>query len=249
MLFEDRVKKYEYKLNDTDDMITAYIIKYKPEIVNISIKDLAAKFFTVPNTIVRLAKKLDYSGFVELKNAIKAELSEADYIEYDNQRYGHNINIQKTLDLIDYQLLDKLSTLIVKSHTTLIFTLGDNIRVTQGVIKEASLMAHNIEFCTYPHDTRYKLEFFTPQDVLFLISFSGYKPEVLEFAKIAKEKGAQVIALTHFSENELQKLADYSLYCFSPPLVINNFNMIDKTPLLLVLRALTENIWRKTGLY
>ena len=67
MNFIDRVKKYEYKLNDTDDLIIEFLTEHQSEINSISIKDIASKLYVAPNTIMRLAKKLEYSGFSELK--------------------------------------------------------------------------------------------------------------------------------------------------------------------------------------
>lgn len=56
MQFQERIQKYEYKLNDTDDQIIEYIINHKQEITNISIQTLTSRLYTVPNTIVRLSK-------------------------------------------------------------------------------------------------------------------------------------------------------------------------------------------------
>ena len=56
MLFEDRVHKFEYKLNDTDDQIVEYIREHTQDIVHMSIQYLASQLFTVPNTITRFVK-------------------------------------------------------------------------------------------------------------------------------------------------------------------------------------------------
>ncbi|NER40454.1 hypothetical protein G3M54_04080 [Bacillus megaterium NBRC 15308 = ATCC 14581] len=58
MLFEDRVHKFEYKLNDTDDQIVEYIREHTQDIVHMSIQYLASQLFTVPNTITRFCKNL-----------------------------------------------------------------------------------------------------------------------------------------------------------------------------------------------
>lgn len=62
MRFEERVHKYEYKLNDTDDQIIDYILQYKEDVTGQSIQVLASQAYTVPNTITRLSKKLGYDG-------------------------------------------------------------------------------------------------------------------------------------------------------------------------------------------
>lgn len=66
MKFEDRVILNELKFTDTDDQIIEYIRKNKVKILSQSIQDTAEQLYTVPNTIVRLSKKLGYNGFLEL---------------------------------------------------------------------------------------------------------------------------------------------------------------------------------------
>lgn len=63
MQFQERIQKYEYKLNDTDDQIIEYIINHKQEITNISIQTLASRLYTVPNTIYAYPKNLAMMAF------------------------------------------------------------------------------------------------------------------------------------------------------------------------------------------
>ncbi len=71
MKFEDRVILNELKFTDTDDQIIEYIRKNKDKVLSQSIQDTAEQLYTVPNTIVRLSKKLGYNGFSELKFELK----------------------------------------------------------------------------------------------------------------------------------------------------------------------------------
>ncbi|MHA1581163.1 MAG: SIS domain-containing protein [Candidatus Baldrarchaeia archaeon] len=49
------------------------------------------------------------------------------------------------------------------------------------------------------------------EDVIVAISGSGETEEVITMCKIAKEKGAKVVAITSFSDSTLGKLSDYIL--------------------------------------
>jgi len=97
MTFEERVQLNEDKLNDTDDQIVEYIRKNREEIGDISIQAMAKALYTVPNTIVRFAKKLGYRGFAEMKAALALENRRA---EEDPHLPVTGI-IQKTLELLD----------------------------------------------------------------------------------------------------------------------------------------------------
>ena len=70
MNFEERVLRHEDQLNETDDDIVAYIRSHRQEIMKLSIQKIAADLFIAPNAVMRLSKKLEYSGFSELKFSV-----------------------------------------------------------------------------------------------------------------------------------------------------------------------------------
>lgn len=78
LTFQERIDKYEYQLNDTDDQIVEYMLENMERIMTMSIQSLAENVYTVPNTIVRLSRKIGYDGFSHMKNAIKNEQDEGD---------------------------------------------------------------------------------------------------------------------------------------------------------------------------
>ena len=61
MTFAERLIAYEDSLNDTDDAIADYLRQHRGELERLSIQKLAAALYTVPNTLVRFAKKLHYT--------------------------------------------------------------------------------------------------------------------------------------------------------------------------------------------
>ena len=51
-----------------------------------------------------------------------------------------------------------------------------------------------------------------PGDVLIVISASGNSPSVVEAAKLAREKGGRVIAMTGFTGGKLMEISDICLH-------------------------------------
>ncbi|KPD00992.1 Helix-turn-helix domain, rpiR family [Geobacillus sp. BCO2] len=64
MRFDERVRLYANKLNDTDDQIVDYIMEHREKIADISIQKMAEALYTVPNTIVRFAKNSAIKGLL-----------------------------------------------------------------------------------------------------------------------------------------------------------------------------------------
>lgn len=239
MLFYERIKKYEYKLNDTEDMIVEYILKNKEEVVKLSIQTLADRLFTVPNSIIRLCKKIDYDGFSQLKNSLKEELKETN----KEEKTGFELNIKKTIELLDYQIIDKVVDIIYKSKKILLYGTGQNTPLCEIFVKELKAKEKNISFYSQRHEAIYNSSKLTNQDLVFLISLSGETAEIIEIAKICKQNNCRVVALTNTCENKLQSISDISLYCYTTLSKVNGYNIQDNIPFMIVLRAIIERYW------
>jgi DNA-binding MurR/RpiR family transcriptional regulator len=243
MLFEERVHKYEYKLNDTDDQIIEYILKNKKDVVQMSIQCLAANLFTVPNTIIRLSKKLGYDGYSQLKNSLKEEIQK----EKEEQEDSLFFQIQKTFSLIDLDKMEIAAKLIHEAKHVLFFGVGDTAPFCEMMVKHLKVVGKQADFYLHRHEILYEMNRFHKKDVLFLISLSGETPQILEVAMLGKKKGIKTISLTHFCKNSLQQLADVNLYCYAPKRMLNGYNVTDRTPIMIVLRKFAEYYWEYTG--
>ncbi|WP_436377079.1 MurR/RpiR family transcriptional regulator [Cytobacillus sp. BC1816] len=239
MHFEERIHKFEYKLNDTDDQIIEYILQNKSEFVTKSIQSLAAAFYTVPNTITRLSKKLGYDGFSHLKNSIKDEIDTSSVVNEESSYYL----IQKTFELLDMEQIEKITKLIHDAKHVLFFGVGDSADFCEMMVRNLRVAGKGAEFSIHRHEVLHRIEEMNKQDVLFLISLSGETEQVLEMAEQAKQRGITIVSLTHFSRNSLEKLASFNLYCYSPKKVMNGYNITDKTPLMVVLQAISQFYW------
>ncbi|MBT2661622.1 MurR/RpiR family transcriptional regulator [Bacillus sp. ISL-45] len=239
MRFKDRVQKFEYKLNDTDDQIVEYILQNKQQFTVQSIQSLAATLFTVPNTITRLSKKLGYDGFSHLKNSIKDELDSSTKPDEDSSYYF----IQKTFELLDIERIETISKMIQDAKHILFYGVGDSADFCEMMVRNLRVVGKQSQFSIHRHEILHMLEQMNKQDVLFLISLSGETQQVLEIAKIANQKDISIVTLTHFTRNSLQTMGSVNLYCYAPKKMKNGFNITDRTPVMIVLQALSQNYW------
>lgn len=239
MRFEERVHKFEYKLNDTDDQIVELIVKNKQDFVNRSIQSLAACLYTVPNTITRLSKKLGYDGFSHLKNSIKDEL---DTIKAQNEDSSYYY-IQKTFELIDTERIETSAKMLHDAKHVLFFGVGDMADFCEMMVRNLRAFGKATEHYIHRHEMLHMIDQMNKHDALFLISLSGETPQVLEMAEKAKQREIPIISLTHFTRNPLQEAAAINLYCYAPKKVKNGYNITDRTPVMIVLQTLSQYYW------
>ncbi|MGW9019010.1 MurR/RpiR family transcriptional regulator [Priestia megaterium] len=242
MLFEDRIQKFEYKLNDTDDQIIEYILKNKQEVVKLSIQRLAANLYTVPNSIIRLSKKLGYDGYSQLKNSLKEEVNEAKEAKEESLQF----NIKRTFSLIDIEKIAIVVKMLYEAKRVLFFGVGDTALFCEMMVKNLKIAGKQSDFYIHRHEAIYGINELEKDDVLFLLSLSGETEQVLEMAELGKSKKIKIITLTHFNRNSLQKLGDVNLYCYAPKQMLKGHNVTDKTPLMIIVRTLSEYYWNLT---
>jgi DNA-binding MurR/RpiR family transcriptional regulator len=242
MRFEDRVQKFEYKLNDTEDQIIEYIVNNKKDMVNLSIQALATRLYTVPNTVTRLSKKLGFDGFSQLKNSLKEELQASQ--DHAQDKLYHNIH--HTISLIDPDKIAMVAKMIQDAERVLFFGVGDSLPFCEMMVKHLKIVGKTTEYYVHRHEIMHEISHIKTNALMFFISLSGETQQVLEMAELCKQKGLRNVSLTHFSRNSLQRLADVNLYCYSPRLMLNEYNITDKTPLMIIIRVLSEHYWNMT---
>lgn len=235
LTFHERINKYEYQLNDTDDQIVEYMLEHMEDIMTISIQALAENVYTVPNTIVRLSRKLGYEGFSHMKNAIKNEQNEG-----DQQGMDH---LNKTRELIDLHKVKTINHLIMQSPRILIYGIGDSAIYCEYLMNGYRVANKKCEFNMHRHNTLSELETMSSKDLLILISVSGESPQIIEIARRAKERDIKMVSITDFRKNSLQRIVDHTLFFSSPPTFHHQHNVTDPTPIFYLLRRLLEGYW------
>lgn len=242
MRFEERVQLNADKLNDTDDQIVDYIRQNRDRISDIPIQAMAEALYTVPNTIVRFAKKLGYRGFAELKAALSLENRAG-----EDERLPVTGVIQKTYELLDSKRILQAVRKMHRANQVFFYGVGDSAPFCEMMAKHLRCVGKRADFFTQRHEMLYQADRCSEKDLVFVISASGETRQVLEAVEVAKQNGAYVISLTHLSRNSLVEMADFHLYCWAPKQVLNKYEITDRTSMYIVLRMISEQYWKMYG--
>ena len=194
MLIVDKLA-FQEKLSEGEKTLAAYILAHGMEIAKYSTRSLAEVTYTSPPTVLRLCKKLGFTGFDDFKQNFVRELEYLDqqqgkvdfnfpFAENDSpMRVAQNIGelyeeaVKDTMQLLRYEDLHK-AVLLLKYHEEIhIFSAGTAIN----------------------------------QDLAMIISYSGETAQMLEIARQCKRSGTPILALTSFGENSLTCYADCKL--------------------------------------
>ncbi len=192
-----------------------FIDNNKELVLTLSIYGLAEKAFVSTATIVRLAKKLGFSGFTELKYHIREELaeekkviSESTYISIIDK---HKSLFDETISRLDETTINQVVECMKKANRIHFFAKGLNTMIVEYASKLLLTVGIQNTVYTDTHIAYLSAEKMNENDLFFLCSLSGHTHQVLRAALIAKNKGAKIVSITSNLKNELYDIADYRL--------------------------------------
>lgn len=222
MLLEQKIKSIN--LTKNEQIIADYIIEHKYQLKNLSTRDIALATYTSSAGVIRLAKKLSYSGFNELKEDY---LSELDYINQHFKEIDANFpftanqsimdiaeimstlmqeTARDTLHLIKHDPLMKATRILQQSSTIYFYARSGNFLLAQNFKLKMNRIGKKVEVDDL--DTPYSSLLITPNDCAIIISYSGQTPSLIKIAKNLKNKKIPVIVITSIGENTLSESAD-----------------------------------------
>lgn len=178
-----------------------FIEEHFEQIPHMSVLALCEDSYTSQATINRACKRLGFHGFSQLKYAIEHDL------ELINSKTPHYMNkVRMFIETIEYKGVDSLveqiapdtrlilcgrggSELVAKYLSRQLLYLG----IPSIVISEEEMLDHFIDY------------------KVIIISSSGSVIKVNQIAKLAKQRGMKVMAITK-KESELSSLCDAGFY-------------------------------------
>ena len=228
MLIVDKLALQE-KLSEGEKTLAAYILAHGMEIAKYSTRSLAEVTYTSPPTVLRLCKKLGFSGFDDFKQNFMRELEYLDqrqgkvdfnfpFAETDSpMRVAQNIGelygeaIRDTMQLLRYEDLHK-AVLLLKYHEEIhVFSAGTAINQAESFREKMLKIGKRVVISNNLNYQRYQACCLTERDLAMIISYSGETAQMLEIARQCKRSGTPILALTSFGENSLTAYADCKL--------------------------------------
>ncbi len=223
------VKLYSYLPSGTDaeQNIINYLINHSEKVINMNIRQLANVTYTSPSTIIRLAKKLSYEGFSDLKNALIYDMAIRDQnkeqlvqdVEPDDDldtiiekvTMRNIISLQNTEKLLNKDYIAKSVRLMEDARNINLFGMGSSLLVA----KDTSLKFLRInKQCNVFDDWHTQLimaKNTKADDLGIIFSYSGKTEEMIKCAETIKQNGAKIILITGFENSPISKYADVIL--------------------------------------
>lgn len=222
MKFVNRIWENDDVLNGTERKIVQYMVANIDQVANMTIQELADSQFVAPNTILRMCKKLGFSGYSELKMAIRLELSEGNTTT-PTMSIDHLI--VKTKTLLSMQAVEDIARIIDSSEKIIVLAMGLSRISAQELVMRLQHIGEDVHLYTDPHVMYFNARKLTEKDAVIVVSVSGETEQPVKASYIAKQQGAKVISLTGLSQNRISKISDIQLYGMVDPIYIGGIDV------------------------
>ncbi|MFD6511018.1 MurR/RpiR family transcriptional regulator [Bacillus sp. NPDC060175] len=222
MLLTEKMK--EDIFSSSERAIVVYLFKQRENIKDKTTKQISKETYTHPSTLIRIAKKLGYSGWVELKNSF------LDEIEYLNSHFSsidanypfddgdsimtvankmallNQTTISDTLSLLNHDDLQRATNMLDKAAHIKVFSMYHNLLICHDFKSKMNRIGKHVSLCTV--DPHFEAVNSNTETCAIVISYSGESEDIVGLLPFLKRKKVPVIALTSIGENTLTKYAD-----------------------------------------
>jgi len=225
------VEKLNQQMNMSpgEKSVADFIFTIGGKLNKYSTRNIADSTYTSPATVIRLCKKMGYSGFDEFKEQY---LKEINYLEQQHGDVDVNFpfskddtisktankicrlyeqTVQDTLSIMQYDMLQKAVTLIKYCDTLYVFSAGTALNHAEAFKEKMMKIGRNVVISSNLNYQLYEVNCIKKKDCALIISYSGETEKTLLVAQTCKEKNIPIIAFTSFGENTLSQLATCKL--------------------------------------
>ena len=131
--FLNQFNEQESKLSLSETSICRYILENPEAVIKMPIQELAGCCAVVPSTIIKLSKKLGFSGYTELKIILASELDLARARSFDlesfNNAFGDYVSltrglIRQAMAHLSKSDLEKAAKIIANAKNIDIYSFG-----------------------------------------------------------------------------------------------------------------------------
>jgi DNA-binding MurR/RpiR family transcriptional regulator len=222
----EKLEKNRKSLNENEEKILQYLLNNKMQLSNLTVREISNHFYTVPNTIIRMCKKLGFSGFQQFKDEVELSLKIEKVV---GEITSLDDMIVKTKQIINKEVLDEIIESIHGAKNILFFGVGLSRFPAAEFSERLKIFGKKTHTFIDPHVMIYNAELMTTDDIAIAISLSGREDSnVYKATSRAKTVGACTVSITGFSANPLANLTDKQLYGYSSSLRIKGIDAADR---------------------
>ncbi|MGN1400957.1 MAG: MurR/RpiR family transcriptional regulator [Bacillus sp. (in: firmicutes)] len=224
MKLEELINIHYDQLHENDFHILKYILNHPNDCYNLGINDLAKKCNVSRSSILRLAQKLNFSGYSEFRVYLKWEYQEKNEPKSTNN-YPELFKreVDATFKNLNMENMKQSCTLIHRSRKVFVYGTGSAQLNVAFELQRSFVSLHKLMVII--HDKKEfetMLPIMNTEDCIIIISLSGDTPTLKPKVQKLIAKGIPIISITNLKNNQLAQMTKYNLYATSSEINLDN---------------------------
>ncbi|MBQ8232872.1 MAG: MurR/RpiR family transcriptional regulator [Lachnospiraceae bacterium] len=234
-----KIQSVYNQFTKAEKKVADYCLQHREEVPFLSITDLADACGVGDTSVYRFCRTLKLEGYQEFKMKFSLAQGTAS-MEAQLMRGGalgqagagdaaqdaaaptelarrvletHQNAIAETYMMLDREELEKVLIMFDNAKRVYFFGIGDSLLVAQEAMSKFLRITGKVNCIQDPHMQAVAAAMMNEEDLVFIISYSGATKDNLQVAKIAKDSGAKVAAISHFMKSPLTAYCDAVLLC------------------------------------
>lgn len=186
--------------------VADYIMANPQEVIGLNVTDLAERSGSSDATVIRMCKRLGYSGFYQMKLALAEELGRYQMVGYmdssENPKDAKGVirclvrDLLRIADLLDQENVQQCADMICSSERIFVSAVGNTIPVAMDFAFRLCRLGINASCSSIVEYGMASMVKGTEKDLLLAISHSGSSKHILQTVEIANNKKIPAIAVT-----------------------------------------------------
>ena len=253
--FRVHLEEYRPLASSSELDIIEFLLERPDDAVGISTHRLAELTYTSPSTVVRLVRKLGFSGYPDFQRSLvydRALAEKSRDVVADGVITGdatqdiidkvtsRNVStLELTRDGLEVEAVDKTVDLIRRARRIALFGVGASLLVAHDLQLKLLRLDISCEVCDDLHSQLLYANNLGSQDLAIVVSYSGMTEDVLHCARVARNNGAKVVSITRGSfASPLVDLSDVVLGVAATELLVRSGAMSSRIAQLNVVDVL-----------
>ncbi|WP_214821147.1 MULTISPECIES: MurR/RpiR family transcriptional regulator [unclassified Exiguobacterium] len=255
-----RIRGAYSTLSKKEQRIADYILKQPEQIIHHTINQVADDLDVAESTVFRFCQRVGFKGYQALKIALASDvvaplqdihedITETDTaLEIAEKIFSTNgKTIESTRQILEGASLEKAIELFLGARRIEFFGSGGSAVVALDAYHKFVRSGLQVSAILESHMQLMSASQLTTEDVAVVISHSGASKETLDIAKLLKEKGVPMIAITNYAKSPLSKIADVSLYTVSQETAFRSEALASRIAELSLIDALFTAVMMRRG--
>lgn len=252
---QTRLASLRTTLRPTAGRIADFILENAPQVIHMSITELAEQARASEGSVIGLCKLLGATGFQQLKIVLAQELVQPVQLIHEDLEpndepaqiidkiFASNIQaLRDTMTALDPEALQRVIMAMSGAERIELYGIGSAAPIVEDAHYRMVRIGLNCKVVIDSHMQAISAALTGPTVVTLTVSHSGSTHETIAATRLAREAGAKTVCITNYGKSPLLAYADEVLYTVARETSFRTEAMTSRIAQLAIVDALVAGL-------